>query len=142
MLSHFRINLEQISRDIKDLEMQLEKNKILIEKIDDDESLKDQMRGFVQSANNKIKELNLAMEEVDAMRLKVADYFCEDATQFRLEECFKIFDSFCKNFSKCLKENEQRQQKEKKNLLRQQQKIEQGSVKIKSGKLMSIHSLK
>ncbi|XP_075163116.1 FH2 domain-containing protein 1-like [Haematobia irritans] len=125
-----KINIEQISSDIKSLDMQLQKiaTKITGPNIAND--IKNQMQDFLQNAKKKIINLNLLMEEVDIVRLKVADFFCEDISKFRLDECFKIFHSFYENFLMCNRENEKRNEMERKNILRQN--AREAQTKIKS----------
>ncbi|XP_013109704.1 uncharacterized protein LOC106088638 [Stomoxys calcitrans] len=125
-----KINLEQISNDIKDLEMQLQKIQIQVEQPNIDKPIKDQMDEFLQNAKDKINQLKLSMDQVESIRLKVADFFCEDAPKFRLDECFKVFSSFCANFLASLKENEKRLETERKIQLRQKER--DNLMKLKS----------
>ena len=46
--------------------------------------------------------------EIDTLKLELADYFCEDGDSFKLEDCFKIFYTFCSRFRKALEENTER----------------------------------
>ena len=42
--------------------------------------------------------MEASFQSLNAVNLSVAEYFCEDPNQFKLEECCTIFDSFCKKF--------------------------------------------
>uniref|UniRef100_A0A1I8NG97 FH2 domain-containing protein n=1 Tax=Musca domestica TaxID=7370 RepID=A0A1I8NG97_MUSDO len=120
-----KTNLEQIGIDIKNLDSQLQKIKRQIEMPNTDEDIKDQMMDFLQSAEGEMTVLKAGMDAVDSMRLKLADFFCEDPATFRLEECFKILQTFCDKFKQAVKENERRQQLEEQASLRQKQREEQ-----------------
>ena len=40
--------------------------------------------------------------ELEELRLELATYFCEDDKTFKLEECIKIFHTFCEKFKKAI----------------------------------------
>ncbi|XP_061387067.1 formin-J [Musca vetustissima] len=120
-----KTNLEQIGIDIKNLDSQLQKIKRQIEMPNTDEDIKEQMLEFLQSAEGEMTVLKAGMDAVDNMRLKLADFFCEDPATFRLEECFKILQTFCDKFKQAVKENERRQQLEEQASIRQKQREEQ-----------------
>ncbi|XP_073842634.1 uncharacterized protein isoform X2 [Musca autumnalis] len=126
-----KTNLEQIGIDIKNLDSQLQKIKRQIEMPNTDEDIKDQMLEFLHSAEGEMTVLKAGMDAVDSMRLKLADFFCEDPATFRLEECFKILQTFCDKFKQAVKENERRQQLEEQASLRQKQREEQLARKAK-----------
>lgn len=71
------------------------------------------MSEFLLSAESEVAVLQSGMKQVESLRLKLAEFFCEDAATFKLEECFKIFQSFCDKFRQAIKENERRVQQEK-----------------------------
>lgn len=48
-----------------------------------------------QVAANDLASLKEGIEEVERVRLEVAEYFCEDPKAFKLEECFRVMYSFC-----------------------------------------------
>ncbi|GBP44170.1 FH2 domain-containing protein 1 [Eumeta japonica] len=60
----------------------------------------------------EVAALNKDMEEVEATRMSLADFFCEDPVSFKLEECFKIFVTFCSKFRSAVVENERRRANE------------------------------
>ncbi|XP_075163670.1 FH2 domain-containing protein formin 3 [Haematobia irritans] len=126
-----KTNLEQIGIDIKNLDTQLQKIKRQIEMPNTDEDIKDQMMEFLQSAQSEIAVLKAGMDAVDSMRLKLADFFCEDPATFKLEECFKILQTFCDKFKQAVKENERRQQLEEQASIRQKQREEQMARRAK-----------
>ena len=58
--------------------------------------------------------LELDVNELEEMRCHLANYFCEDERNFRLEECAKIFDDFLAKFQKAVADNRIRQLQERK----------------------------
>ena len=69
--------------------------------------------------------LQRAMKELESVRLQLAEYFCEDASHFKMEECFKIFHNFCEKFRQAAVENEKRKIQEEQALIRRKQREEQ-----------------
>lgn len=45
-----------------------------------------------------MSETETALQELQSVSDSVAEYFCEDSTKFKLEECCSIFKSFCGKF--------------------------------------------
>ena len=113
MLPAHRTTSEQINSEIGTLENRIRKITKQIELPATDGDIKQQMSEFLLTADSEVAELQAAMKQVDLLRLKLAEFFCEDAASFKLEECFKIFQGFCDKFRQAIKENEQRVQKEK-----------------------------
>lgn len=65
------------------------------------------------------------MNDLEKMRVHLADFFCEDESQFKIEECFKIFYHFCEKFKTAIKDNEKRRIQEEQANLRRKQREEQ-----------------
>lgn len=65
------------------------------------------------------------MKDLEKMRVHLADFFCEDESQFKIEECFKIFYHFCEKFKTAIKDNEKRRIQEEQANLRRKQREEQ-----------------
>jgi len=40
------------------------------------------------------------MAELESSQTELADFFCEDANSFKVDECFKSLWSFCVKFKK------------------------------------------
>ena len=59
------------------------------------------------------------------MRIRLAEFFCEDPSQFKIEECFKIFYHFCEKLKSAIKDNEKRKMLEEQAVLRKRQREEQ-----------------
>ncbi|XP_037939301.1 formin-J isoform X2 [Teleopsis dalmanni] len=116
---------EQINNEINALDTRIRKIKKQIEQTATDEDIKAQMHEFLQGAEREVEVLQNGMKEVERMRIKLANFFCEDPSTFRLEECFRIFQSFCEKFKQAVKDNERRQQLEEQAILRRKQREEQ-----------------
>lgn len=71
--------------------------------------LEEQMRDFLQDVDTRIKEAEASFKNLAAVSDSVAEYFCEDPSQFKLEECCSIFSSFCEKFKRAIQENLERE---------------------------------
>lgn len=78
--------------------------------------------------------LQRGMKEVEALRLQLAEFFCEDPASFKLEECFKIFHSFCEKFKQAVNENERRRVQEEQASIRRKQREEQLAKRVRQSK--------
>lgn len=70
-------------------------------------------------------QLKRDMEELEGVRRSLAEFFCEDANAFKIEECFKIFHQFRQKFNQAVAENERRRIQEEQVLARRKQREEQ-----------------
>lgn len=120
-----RTTTEQINNEISTLDNRIKKISRQIELPTTDADIQQQMADFLLQARSELNVLLSGMKQVDSLRLKLADYFCEDAATFKLEECFKIFQNFCDKFRQSIKENEKRVQQEQQATLRRKQREEQ-----------------
>ncbi|XP_034120626.1 FH2 domain-containing protein 1 isoform X2 [Drosophila guanche] len=116
---------EQINNEISTLDGRIRRITRQIEQPATDTDIKQQMAEFLQAAESELAVLQSGMKQVEAMRLKLAEFFCDDVATFRLEECFKIFQNFCDKFRQAVKENERRQQQEQQATLRRKQREDQ-----------------
>lgn len=73
--------------------------------------------------------LQRAMKELETTKIQLAEFFCEDPTSFKLEECFKIFYNFCEKFKQAVKENEKRKIQEEQAQIRRKQREDQLAYK-------------
>ncbi|MGH0160755.1 UNVERIFIED_CONTAM: hypothetical protein FKN15_075191 [Acipenser sinensis] len=62
------------------------------------EELQEQMASFIQEAQKQLTEVNSSLQALNSVSHSLAEYFCEDPEQFKLEECCSIFHSFCEKF--------------------------------------------
>ncbi|XP_068103613.1 inverted formin-2-like [Hyperolius riggenbachi] len=87
------------------------------------QDLKLQMDEFLEYADEQLHEVQKEIEELQISKQHLVEFLCEDENTFHLEECCKIFSSFCQKFHTAIKENkvreleeQRRQQWEKKRL--------------------------
>ncbi|XP_041128327.1 FH2 domain-containing protein 1-like [Polyodon spathula] len=72
------------------------------------EELQEQMTSFIQEAEKQLTEVNSSLQALSSVSHSLAEYFCEDPEQFKLEECCSIFHSFCEKFLRATQENRDR----------------------------------
>lgn len=58
------------------------------------------MLPLLQVATKEIYELKEDLKDMESLRLELADFFCEEEKSFKLEECFRILQTFCDRFNK------------------------------------------
>ncbi|KAK2871141.1 hypothetical protein Q8A67_023668 [Cirrhinus molitorella] len=68
-----------------------------------------QMEAFLHMADIRLADVEASLQELDSISTSVAEYFCEDPTTFKLEECCSIFHSFCERFERATQENRERE---------------------------------
>ena len=51
---------------------------------------------------SSLAEMEQSLEALNAASDAVAQFFCEDPSKFKLQECFSIFNSFCEKFMKAI----------------------------------------
>lgn len=90
-----------------------------------EQDVKNQMADFIQSAERGVGMLQRGIKEVEAVRLQLAEFFCEDPATFKLEECFKVFQCFCEKFKQAVAENERRRVQEEQAIVRRKMREEQ-----------------
>lgn len=117
--------MEQINNEINALDARINRIKRQIELPTTEADLKHQMADFLQMAEAKMLMLQRAVKEVETVRLQLADFFCEDPSSFKLEECFKVFQNFCEKFKQAVNENEKRRLQEEQATVRRKLREEQ-----------------
>ncbi|XP_036420931.1 FH2 domain-containing protein 1 isoform X1 [Colossoma macropomum] len=75
---------------------------------DKQSDLAEQMKDFFECAESRIAETKASFQTLNALTESVAEYFCEEASDFKLDECCSIFHSFCERFKRALQENTER----------------------------------
>lgn len=85
----------------------------------------------MQAAEEELSILQRAMKDLESTRIQLSEFFCEDSSQFKIEECFKIFYHFCEKFKMAVKENEKRRVLEEQANIRRKQREEQLANKRK-----------
>lgn len=98
------------------------KSKLNIKKSnDEDQHLFEDISQFLTISEHKINCLQTVTEhDMEKLRKKVADFFCEDVAQFKLEQCFQIFIAFVQRFKIAIEENRKRNENQQKVRARQQ----------------------
>lgn len=120
-----RSTVEQITNEINALDTRISKIKKQIDLPTTESDVKYQMSDFLLAAENKVQLLQRGMKEVEALRLQLSEFFCEDPNTFKLEECFKIFHNFCEKFKQAVHENERRRLQEEQATIRRKLREEQ-----------------
>lgn len=77
-----------------------------IEAVDD--SQLSNLKEFIQTACGAIHLLEKRQADLNDWKTKLAEYFCEDTTYFKLEECFSTLFKFCDRIKKGLQQNQER----------------------------------
>ena len=80
------------------------------------------------------------MEALKTTKIELAEFFCEDANTFRLEECYKSLASFCTKFKQAVTENVKRKEQEALAEQRRAQRELEEQKKSKSGRPIFIFS--
>ncbi|KAK7882974.1 hypothetical protein WMY93_029148 [Mugilogobius chulae] len=73
------------------------------------QDLKEQMADFLEEAEVSLRDMEADLHELSSLTHSVAEYFCEDPSTFKLEECCSIFHSFCERFMRAIQENKARE---------------------------------
>jgi len=111
----FRVSIENLRIEVNTLSSKISKIKDQISKHQNDSSLHKEMDDFLISSEQEVKKLTQAIEsQLNTIRIEMAEFLCEDLEHFKLEECFRIFSSFCQRFKLAVDENERRRENEMK----------------------------
>ncbi|CAB1348870.1 unnamed protein product [Coregonus sp. 'balchen'] len=89
-----RIHKEDIESEFQ---REVKKVKEAKEEAQKQEELQAQMEDFLKT--------ELSLLSLGSVSDSVAEYFCEDPSKFRLDECCSIFNSFCAKFLRAIQEN-------------------------------------
>ncbi|XP_070987897.1 inverted formin-2-like isoform X2 [Oncorhynchus clarkii lewisi] len=101
-----RIHKEDIESEFQ---REVKKVKEAKEEVQKQEELRAQMENFLKEAECRLAETELSLQSLGSVSDSVAEYFCEDPSKFRLEECCSIFSSFCAKFLRAIQENRDRE---------------------------------
>ncbi|XP_041920338.1 FH2 domain-containing protein 1 [Alosa sapidissima] len=101
----------RIQKQELEAEFQLKVKKVQKVKEDSEKQpdLKEQMEDFLKDAECCLAETKTSFQDLNSLTQLVAEYFCEDPKQFKLEECCLIFHSFCQKFLRAIQENRDRE---------------------------------
>ncbi|XP_061105452.1 FH2 domain containing 3 [Conger conger] len=120
-----RIQKQEVETDFK---REVEKVKEAKEDSSKHEDLRSQMESFLKTAEARLAEVEVSLQALDSASDSVAEFFCEDPGQFKMEECCFIFHSFCEKFTRALQENRVRDLAELKKRQRLQNTAKRRSV--------------
>lgn len=123
--------MEQLNNEISTLDTRIKKIRRQINLPTTDNDIKAQMIEFLQISEQEITVLQQNLKEIECLRIQLADFFCEDPSTFKIEECFKIFQNFCEKFKQSVIENERRKISEEQAILRRKLREEQLANKRK-----------
>lgn len=56
----------------------------------------------IQEAAALLTEMENKLKDLQSVSDSVAEYFCEDPSEFKLDECCSIFHSFCERFLRAM----------------------------------------
>lgn len=117
--------MEQIISEINVMDKRIQRIKAQVALPTTDADIKEQMTQFMLAAEIESFQLQSGLKELDAQRLQLAEFFCEDPSTFKLEECFKVFQVFCDRFKAAAAENDRRRVQEEQSTLRRKHREEQ-----------------
>ncbi|XP_058987861.1 FH2 domain-containing protein 1-like [Musca domestica] len=89
-----KINLEQIPVDIKKFDSLLQSLKSRLELPNTMLDMNGQMLKSLENDEAQIQNLKETLKDVEDIRIKLATFFCEPSSTFKLKDCFKIFEKF------------------------------------------------
>ncbi|CAG9765183.1 unnamed protein product [Ceutorhynchus assimilis] len=119
-----KTTVEQLKNEISTLEERIRKIKKQIELPVTEPEIKEQMTEFLLMATNDVSNLQKELKKLDTVRKQLAEFFCEDLSSFKIEECFRIFHTFTCKFKQAVIENERRKYQEEQANARKRQREE------------------
>ena len=124
-----KTTVDQLRNEVNALDTRISNISRQIEMPTTPEDIQQQMAEFLQMAKTEVAALQEDLKELNVVRGELADFFCEDRDSFKLEECFKLFLTFCQRFRQGVLENEHRRQQEAAADMRRKQREEQLALK-------------
>ncbi|XP_063991076.1 uncharacterized protein Form3 isoform X2 [Diachasmimorpha longicaudata] len=120
-----KTTIEQLMNEFNTLDTKIKKIKTQIQLPSTESDIQEQMAQFLLVAEQGMSQLKRDMEELETVRHSLAEFFCEDANSFKIEECYRIFYQFCQKFNQAVTENERRKIQEEQINARRKQREEQ-----------------
>eukprot|EP00058_Branchiostoma_floridae_P002828 XP_002588316.1 hypothetical protein BRAFLDRAFT_122887 [Branchiostoma floridae] len=102
-VDNINTEVKQLAEKTKSVDKQLEKAH---------RDVRIQLMDFVRTAKMDVEDLQAGLKKLEKLRKKLAEFFCEDEGDFKIEECFSVFHQFTQRFKKAIEENKERQIKE------------------------------
>ncbi|XP_078514849.1 FH2 domain-containing protein 1-like [Lissotriton helveticus] len=100
-----RITLQEVEGDIQYLSQRVHQAKDYMK---EEADLRQQMETFLQMAEVELAEVEAFLGRLSDTKMTLMEFFCEDESLFKLEECCSIFKTFCLKFLTAIKENKDR----------------------------------
>ncbi|XP_054709449.1 formin-J-like [Uloborus diversus] len=125
-----KLSIENLKAETINLSQKVSKISQQVSTSEDD--IKEQMEEFLTFAVRETNTVQKDIDSLDKIREDLAEFLCEDLQSFKLEECFKIFHSFCQKFKAAIEENKRRRQQEKRAAELKRQREEQLLLKKKN----------
>jgi hypothetical protein len=122
-----RLSLDTLQSDMNDLKKSLSTITLSLEKASQD--LQQHMQGFIKESECQLQDLEALMEDVHKMTERLAGFFCEDPSSFKLETLLKLISNFISRVNAAKQENIQRKQREEREEKRRLQKEEEEKKK-------------
>eukprot|EP00092_Neocalanus_flemingeri_P032005 GFUD01034784.1.p1 GENE.GFUD01034784.1~~GFUD01034784.1.p1 ORF type:complete len:1576 (+),score=438.20 GFUD01034784.1:631-4728(+) len=107
-----RTSIEVLNGDINKLDGQITKISQQMKSSNTEPDVAAQMDEFLPYASKELECLKNAMEDLGKIQGELAEFFCEEPNNFRIEECYKAFHQFNSNFKKAVLDNEKRREAE------------------------------
>ncbi|XP_011314517.1 uncharacterized protein form3 [Fopius arisanus] len=120
-----KTTIEQLMNEFNTLDTKIKKITTQIQLPSTEADIQEQMAQFLLVAEQGMAQLKRDMEELETVRHSLAEFFCEDANAFKIEECYRIFHQFCQKFNQAVAENERRKLQEEQINARRKQREEQ-----------------
>ncbi|XP_008287003.1 FH2 domain-containing protein 1-like [Stegastes partitus] len=104
-----RISVETLDADLQWL---TSRTRSVEESVQRDTELLQQLDDFLQDATSCLCSLRGGRQQLEKESSELLDFFCEDRSSFRMDDCFSIFYTFCCRFTKAVQDNVEREAKE------------------------------
>nr|XP_033803621.1 FH2 domain-containing protein 1-like [Geotrypetes seraphini]XP_033803622.1 FH2 domain-containing protein 1-like [Geotrypetes seraphini] len=77
--------------------------------LEEENDMRQQMETFLQAAEVELGEAQASLLHLKVATATLIEFFCEDETLFKLEDCCNIFRTFCSKFLTAVQENKDRE---------------------------------
>ncbi|KAK8392839.1 hypothetical protein O3P69_013104 [Scylla paramamosain] len=105
-----RLSVEGLSEEVGTLNSDLTE---LTKKLHDaPKDIQERFSEFTKKAAGVTHDLQVSLQELERSKIKLAQYFCEDESKFRLEDCVSIFHTLSCKVQTARKDNESRRKRE------------------------------
>lgn len=126
-----RLSVEGLSGEVETLSTDLTGLTKKLENAPKD--IKDRFSEFTQKAALVVHDLQVSLQELERSRVKLAQYFCEDESKFRVEDCVAIFHTLSCKVQSAKKDNEARRKREERKKQMEEQRRRQEEERAAAG---------